>query len=114
MSSSQNSDSQCAAMKARQGWNLLASKEYRSAIAACTAAIELAPGTRWPYRTRAEAYKRLGMKEEAEADLEHLARASEPAQRPSRVAETSMRSHKDSDARGSCSGRVVAGNSTLD
>ena len=96
MSSSKYSETQRAAMNASQGWNLLASKDYWGAIAACTAAIEVAPGTPWPYRTRAEAYKRLGMKEEAEADLEHLARASELAQHPSRVAETPIQSPKDS------------------
>jgi len=57
--------------------------DCEGAVAACTEAIYLDPRSQGAHRTRAEAYSRLGMANEARADLEHLARVSEPVQRPS-------------------------------
>ena len=76
MSSSQNSETQRAALKAQEGARLLAARDYEGAITAFTEAIELEPSSFGAYRTRAEAYERLGSEEEAEADLELLAQCS--------------------------------------
>ena len=73
MSSPQDSETKRAALeKALEGWRLLSSGDYEGAVAACTEAIELEPGSLGSYRTRAEAYRRLGRGKEAEADLKIL------------------------------------------
>ena len=73
MTSSQDPERRRNALeKALEGRRLARSGDYQGAIAACTEAIELAPDFLGPYGTRAEAYKRLGMDEEAASDLGHL------------------------------------------
>ncbi len=47
--------------------------KYQEAIAACTEAVRLEPAFLGPYKTRADAYRRIGLKQESEADLDHLA-----------------------------------------
>ena len=46
--------------------------DYEGAIAACTEAIALLPDSIDAYRTRAEAYRRLGKGKQARSDLRHL------------------------------------------
>jgi len=58
--------------KADEGARLLAVRDYEGAIEACTDAIEWEPGSLGAYRTRAEAYKHLGLQKESAADLIHL------------------------------------------
>ena len=77
MPSSQDSKMQRAAFsKAYRGRRLLNAGGYEAAIFACTEAIELDPNNTEPYRIRAEAYKRLGRDNEAEADLKILGDSS--------------------------------------
>lgn len=73
MSNQQDPEKQRASIeKAQEGARLLSAHDYEGAIAACGEAIRLEPGSLGAYRTRAEAYKRLGMEREADADLKHL------------------------------------------
>ena len=74
MSSTQDPETERAAIdKAREGRQLLHAGDYEGAIAACTEAIELDPGILGAYGSRAAAYRRLGMKNEAGADLRYEA-----------------------------------------
>ena len=66
--------------KALEGWRLLGVGDYECAIAACTEAIVLNPRILGAYRTRAEAYERLGRKQAAQADLVHVAKRQKVAQ----------------------------------
>jgi len=73
MSSPQDSGTQRVSLdKAQEGARLLSTGDYHGAIAACTDAINLDPGSIGARRTRAEAYRRSGRKIEAEADLKIL------------------------------------------
>ena len=60
-----------AGAKAIEGASLLNSGDYDGSIAACTESIELNPGQVGAYRTRAQAYRKLGRTAEADADLAH-------------------------------------------
>ena len=64
---------------------LLGAREYRASIAACNEAIELVPGTRGAYQTRAEAFRCLGMTQQAAADSMHLSDRPPWAQRSGTV-----------------------------
>ena len=73
MSGLQEAEARKAATeKALEGARLLAARDYEGSIAACTEAIELNPGSIGARRTRAEAYRQLGMGKEAEGDLARL------------------------------------------
>ena len=71
MLSPQDLEAQRAA-KAVEGARLLTAKDYEGAIAACTEALELDPGSLGARRTRAEALRRLGRESEATAELNIL------------------------------------------
>ena len=100
LSSSQGSETiRAAGQKSLEGWRLLSSGDYEGAIAACTEAIKLLPHSIGAYRTRAEAYERLGRKDEAEADAKAAeaipvisSPANEPADLPSLIAGVGHRS----------------------
>ena len=59
-----------AADRFAEGERLLRAGNYDAAIAEFSAAITLRPDYRLAYRRRAEAYRRLGMEEQARADRE--------------------------------------------
>lgn len=65
-----------------EGQRLLGAGKYEEAIAALTEAIDLHPGLTGAYRSRAQAYQRLGREEEAKADLELVASRTPSARQP--------------------------------
>ena len=70
MSNSHDSETRRAALdKVQEGHRLLTVRDYEGAIMACTEAIELDPSSAGAYRTRANAYRRLGVSNKASCDL---------------------------------------------
>ena len=73
MSCSQDAEKQRAALDgAQEGLRLLSVGDYEGAVVACTDAIKLDARSLGAYRTRAQAYERMGMGKEAQADYRHL------------------------------------------
>ena len=74
MPHSQDTEPNPAALdKAQEGMHLLSAGDYEGAVAACTQAMELDHRSLGAYRTRAEAYRLLGRRNWAEADLRYIA-----------------------------------------
>ena len=71
MSTSDYSKMQRSAMYSVQAGRLIDAGDYDGAIAACTEAIALNSNNAGAYRTRAEAYRRLGREYEANADVRY-------------------------------------------
>ena len=73
--------------KNEEGMHLHRERDYEGAVSAFSEAIALYPGFVGAYRSRAEAYRKLGREEEAEADLDVVASRTPPARNRGDTAE---------------------------